>query len=173
VLTFLAHSCNPCLTLRVCPHQTVSAGQVSYCFRLVRHLAAMYASPQMGQLPRSFINSLRDSQILKCLLQLRKHTCRLLPPDSTRHRRTARALVHPCLRRQFPHTHTHITTKARSVWNSNHLFYLFNRTAYGETVPQAVPYPMMIPPPGAPGGPPHGYEGGPAPPVPMGGVGHA
>ncbi|KAN0139031.1 hypothetical protein V8E53_003419 [Lactarius tabidus] len=38
---------------------------------------------------------------------------------------------------------------------------------------QAVPYPMMIPPPGAPGGPPHGYEGGPAPPVPMGGVGHA
>ncbi|KAH9002958.1 hypothetical protein EDB86DRAFT_2894179 [Lactarius hatsudake] len=40
-------------------------------------------------------------------------------------------------------------------------------------LPQAVPYPMMIPPPGAPGGPPHGYEGGPAPPVPMGGVGHA
>jgi PAB1-binding protein PBP1 len=38
---------------------------------------------------------------------------------------------------------------------------------------QAVPYQMMMPPPGAPGGPPHGYEGGPAPPVPMGGVGHA
>ncbi|KAI6165614.1 hypothetical protein EDD17DRAFT_1753799 [Pisolithus thermaeus] len=35
----------------------------------------------------------------------------------------------------------------------------------------AVPYPMMIPP-GGPGGPPHPYEGGPAPP-PMGGVGHA
>ena len=41
------------------------------------------------------------------------------------------------------------------------------------TVPQAVPYPMMMPPPGGPGGPPHGYDGGPAPPVPMGGVGHA
>ncbi|KAI0250212.1 hypothetical protein BJV78DRAFT_1283349 [Lactifluus subvellereus] len=40
-------------------------------------------------------------------------------------------------------------------------------------LPQAVPYPMMMPPPGAPGGPPHGYDGGPAPPVPMGGVGHA
>ncbi|KAI6013459.1 hypothetical protein BKA83DRAFT_4361812 [Pisolithus microcarpus] len=35
----------------------------------------------------------------------------------------------------------------------------------------AVPYPMMIPP-GGPGGPPHPYEGGPAPPQ-MGGVGHA
>lgn len=40
-------------------------------------------------------------------------------------------------------------------------------------LPQAVPYPMMMPPPGGPGGPPHGYEGGPAPPVSMGGVGHA
>ncbi|KAI9512104.1 hypothetical protein F5148DRAFT_1273963 [Russula earlei] len=40
-------------------------------------------------------------------------------------------------------------------------------------LPQAVPYPMMMPPPGGPGGPPHGYDGGPAPPVPMGGVGHA
>lgn len=28
-------------------------------------------------------------------------------------------------------------------------------------------YPMMMPPPNIP--PPHGYEGGPAPPVPMGG----
>ncbi|KAI6034817.1 hypothetical protein EDC04DRAFT_2201828 [Pisolithus marmoratus] len=35
----------------------------------------------------------------------------------------------------------------------------------------AVPYQMMMPP-GGPGGPPHPYEGGPAPP-PMGGVGHA
>ncbi|KAI0058177.1 hypothetical protein BV25DRAFT_1919547 [Artomyces pyxidatus] len=32
----------------------------------------------------------------------------------------------------------------------------------------AVPYPMMMPPPG-PNGPPHGYDGGPAQPVPMGG----
>ncbi|KAN0120664.1 pab1 binding protein [Russula decolorans] len=41
-------------------------------------------------------------------------------------------------------------------------------------LPQAVPYPMMMPPPGGPGGPPHGFDGGPAPPVPMGGgVGHA
>ncbi|TCD69353.1 hypothetical protein EIP91_007909 [Steccherinum ochraceum] len=32
----------------------------------------------------------------------------------------------------------------------------------------AVPYQMMMPPPGAPGGPPHPYEGGQAP-VPMGG----
>ncbi|KAF7799771.1 hypothetical protein EIP86_011013 [Pleurotus ostreatoroseus] len=37
----------------------------------------------------------------------------------------------------------------------------------------AVPYPMMMPPPGAPGVPPHPYEGAPAPPVQMGGVGHA
>lgn len=36
----------------------------------------------------------------------------------------------------------------------------------------AVPYPMMMPPPGAPV-PPHPYEGQPAPPVQMGGVGHA
>lgn len=35
----------------------------------------------------------------------------------------------------------------------------------------ATPYPMMIPP-GGPGGPPHPYEAGPAPPS-MGGVGHA
>ncbi|EKM58280.1 uncharacterized protein PHACADRAFT_252488 [Phanerochaete carnosa HHB-10118-sp] len=35
-----------------------------------------------------------------------------------------------------------------------------------------VPYPMMMPPPGAPV-PPHPYEGQPAPPVQMGGVGHA
>ncbi|THH33185.1 hypothetical protein EUX98_g967 [Antrodiella citrinella] len=39
-------------------------------------------------------------------------------------------------------------------------------------VQHAVPYPMMMPPPGAPGGPPHPYESGQAP-VPMGGVGHA
>ncbi|TDL25878.1 hypothetical protein BD410DRAFT_801189 [Rickenella mellea] len=38
-------------------------------------------------------------------------------------------------------------------------------------VQHAVPYPMMMPPPG-PNGPPHPYDGGP-PPVPMGGVGHA
>ncbi|KAL4062126.1 hypothetical protein J3A83DRAFT_4195692 [Scleroderma citrinum] len=37
-------------------------------------------------------------------------------------------------------------------------------------VQHAVPYAMMIPP-GGPGGPPHPYEAGPAPP--MGGVGHA
>ncbi|KAI0078797.1 hypothetical protein K474DRAFT_1706190 [Panus rudis PR-1116 ss-1] len=36
----------------------------------------------------------------------------------------------------------------------------------------AVPYPMMMPPHGAPGVPPHPYEGAPAPPVPMGGVTH-
>ncbi|KAH7907134.1 hypothetical protein BJ138DRAFT_534555 [Hygrophoropsis aurantiaca] len=35
----------------------------------------------------------------------------------------------------------------------------------------AVPYPMMMPPPGGPNGPPHPYEAGPAPP--MGGVSHA
>ncbi|PFH52983.1 hypothetical protein AMATHDRAFT_1711 [Amanita thiersii Skay4041] len=35
------------------------------------------------------------------------------------------------------------------------------------TVQHAVPYPMMMPPP--PGVPPHPYEGGPAPPVQMGG----
>ncbi|KAH7930135.1 hypothetical protein BV22DRAFT_1001233 [Leucogyrophana mollusca] len=35
----------------------------------------------------------------------------------------------------------------------------------------AVPYPMMMPPPSGPNGPPHPYEAGPAPP--MGGVGHA
>lgn len=41
------------------------------------------------------------------------------------------------------------------------------------TVQHAVPYPMMMPPPG-PTGPPHpGYEGPPVPPIPMGGVGHA
>ncbi|KIP05849.1 hypothetical protein PHLGIDRAFT_30736 [Phlebiopsis gigantea 11061_1 CR5-6] len=34
----------------------------------------------------------------------------------------------------------------------------------------ALPYPMMMPPPG---GPHHPYEGAPAPPVQMGGVGHA
>ena len=39
-------------------------------------------------------------------------------------------------------------------------------------VQHAVPYPMMMPP-GAPGVPPHPYEGQPAPPVQMGGVGHA
>jgi hypothetical protein len=34
-------------------------------------------------------------------------------------------------------------------------------------VQHAVPYPMMMPPP-APNVAPHGYEGGPAPPVQMG-----
>ncbi|THH09159.1 hypothetical protein EW145_g2218 [Phellinidium pouzarii] len=36
------------------------------------------------------------------------------------------------------------------------------------TVQHAMPYPMMMPPPG-PNGPPHPYEGGPPPPIPMGG----
>lgn len=40
------------------------------------------------------------------------------------------------------------------------------------TVQHAMPYPMMMPPPG-PNAPPHPYETGPPPPVPMGGVGHA
>ncbi|KAJ8508803.1 hypothetical protein ONZ45_g8961 [Pleurotus djamor] len=37
------------------------------------------------------------------------------------------------------------------------------------TVQHAVPYPMMMPPPGGPNMPPHQYEQGPAPPVQMGG----
>ncbi|OCH94368.1 hypothetical protein OBBRIDRAFT_722811 [Obba rivulosa] len=48
--------------------------------------------------------------------------------------------------------------------------------AYYHQSPQlhhAVPYPMMMPPPGAPGGPPHPYDTAQAPPVSMGGVGHA
>lgn len=40
------------------------------------------------------------------------------------------------------------------------------------TVQHAMPYPMMMPPPG-PNGPPHPYETGPPQPIPMGGVGHA
>ncbi|KAI0775227.1 hypothetical protein BD413DRAFT_296806 [Trametes elegans] len=45
---------------------------------------------------------------------------------------------------------------------------------YFSAVQHAMPYPMMMPPPG-PGGMPHPYDpsGQPPPPVPMGGVSHA
>jgi len=101
-------------------------------------------------------------------LQPRKRICKLHLLDSIHRRRTVRALGPPCPLPQSPHTRIHTITKVRNVKHNFLSALLIRRFILNPTVPQAVPYQMMMPPPGGPGGPPHGYDGGPAPPVPMG-----
>ncbi|KAH8994929.1 hypothetical protein EDB92DRAFT_1795000 [Lactarius akahatsu] len=107
--------------------------------------AAMYASPQMGQMPppQAYMQAPPPGQYPP-------------PPNGAGPRPSMPPTPIPA----HAHPYYHQSPQPGSL-------------IVNPTVPQAVPYPMMIPPPGAPGGPPHGYEGGPAPPVPMGGVGHA
>jgi hypothetical protein len=115
--------------------------------------AAMYASPQMGQMPRAYQN-----------YNVKHWTLNAFPAPQSYMQAPPPGQYPPPPNGAGPRPSmppTPIPAHAHPYYHQS------------PQLPQAVPYPMMMPPPGGPGGPPHGYDGGPAPPVPMGGVGHA
>lgn len=128
----------------------------------------MYASPQMGQMPRTSLNfkqRLAPYSFLAPQTYMQAPPGQYPPPPNGAGPRPSMpptpipAHAHPYYH-QSPQRMSHDLSFPIDQFNLRHV------------VPQAVPYPMMMPP--GPGGPPHGYDGGPAPPVPMGGgVGHA
>ncbi|KAI0039657.1 hypothetical protein FA95DRAFT_1684189 [Auriscalpium vulgare] len=111
---------------------------------------AMYASPQMGQMPppQAYMQP-PPGQYPP-------------PPNGAGPRPSMPPTPIPA------HAHPYYHQSPQRMMLPLDPYPVHNKMFTTPTVQHAVPYPMMMPPPGQ-NGPPHGYDGGPPPPVPMGG----
>ena len=134
----------------------------------------MYAPPPMGQMPRElpFFSLIRDN-CSSFSLKLLNNICSRPLLAHILLRQMVVLRVHRCRPPLSRHTHIHTIIKVLSVRGCSRSLItynvLFELTFDRFTVQHAVPYQMMMPPPGGPGAPPMQYEGAPTPQVQMGG----
>jgi hypothetical protein len=126
---------------------------------------AMY-SPGMGQMPREF--SLPIVGVVRLLTNGLKAPTAYMPPPPGPYPPPNGAGPRPSMPPTPIPAHAHPyyhQSPQRMIPFDQFTFKMFSMPTY--TVQHAVPYHMMMPPP--PNVPQHPYEGGPAPPVQMGG----
>ncbi|OBZ72487.1 Uncharacterized protein C21B10.03c [Grifola frondosa] len=125
-------------------------------------ISAMYPSTPMGQMPRE----------LRTLITASIHAS---SPSAWHVSSPSKWCRSPAIHPPTPipaHAHPYYHQSPQRMLSYQLVPFGQPMTDAHPTVQHAVPYPMMMPPPGQ-GVPPHPYEAAQAPPVPMGGVGHA
>lgn len=127
----------------------------------------MYASPSMGQMPRKS----RSSIAVRVADRRLAPQAYMQPPPPGTYPLPNGAGPRPSMPPTPIPGHAHPGYYQQSPQRTDMSFdpYHGKMFMHMPTVQHAVPYQMMMPPPGGPNMPPHQYEQGPAPPVQMGG----